>query len=94
MTNNNESFSEAIKKAIESGPAAEVSYTCDKEGAAKVVIKGTGAAVMFGLLNIMESASKSGGISIEELLLKLLTRNPAFQAVLRKKESEKPRGNA
>lgn len=93
MENNTNNNQEKLNKVLEMGPEAEVSYICDKDGATKVVIKGTGAAVMFGLLNILENVTKSSGKRFEEVMLDLLQMHPAFELVLRKKAEPTNRGN-
>lgn len=93
MENNTNNNQEKLNKVLEMGPEAEVSYICDKDGATKVVIKGTGAAVMFGLLNILDSVCKSSGKDFVELIMHLLKMHPAFELVLRKKAEPTNRGN-
>ncbi|MDD3039705.1 hypothetical protein [Bacteroides sp.] len=79
-------------KVIQAGPKAEVSYVCDEDGNTVVTIKGTGAAIIFGLLNIVENFSKSNGKKAEETILHLLQVYPIFALALRKKSEKKDEG--
>ena len=90
MTDQNERM-EQLRKTT---PEAEILYSCDANGTTKLVVRGAGLAIVFGVLNVLHSFSTSSGRSFSDLISDLQMMHPMFEMALRKKEETKNGGNA
>ena len=89
MTDQNERTEQLLKTT----PEAEIMYHCDANGKTKLMVRGAGLAIVFGMLNILHSFSTSSGRSFTDLISDLQMMHPMFLMALRKKEEAENRGN-
>ena len=85
---------ERTEQLLKTTPEAEIMYICDANGKTKLMVRGAGLAVVFGILNILHSFSTSSGRSFTDLIADLQMMHPVFEMAIRKKAEPENGGNA
>ena len=90
MTDQNE----RMEKLLKTTPETEILYICDENGKTKLMVRGAGLAIVFGILNILHSFSTSSGRSFANLIADLQMLHRVFEMAIRKKAEPENGGNA